>query len=251
MYLLATALLALSVVAWQNTPPLSLTVTVDPEVASTDETLTVTLTVSNTGESPLDAVVVRVHVPQGTELEDAQAAEGWTVLEPDADDGVVEYHARDSLATGQRAQLVLTLLVQQAAGDAILLDRYTATAEQLSTPVEGQAVTIRVGATPTPSPTAAPATATRTPTAAETTPSPSPSVTPSVTATATAAPTPTATITLGPVELPPTATPTPNLSSEQVVVGTITVSIFVAIVVVLIVLAVVWVIRAARREGGA
>jgi uncharacterized repeat protein (TIGR01451 family) len=225
-------------------------------VASTGETLNLTFAVSNTGDSPLDGVVVLVNVPQGTELEDAQAAEGWTVLVPDAGEAeAVEFRAQDALAPDQSAELVLTLLVQQVAGDAILLDRYTATAEQLSTPVEGEPVTIWVGVTPTPSPsgtaaTSTPGAPTATATATEAAPSPSPSVTPSATATATQTATPTATITLGPVELPPTATPTPNLSSEQVVVGTITVSIFVGIVVVLIVLAVVWVLRAAKREGG-
>jgi uncharacterized repeat protein (TIGR01451 family) len=241
MCLLAMALLALSLVAWQGTPPLSLTVTVDPEVVSTGETFTLTFTVSNTGDSPLDAVALLVDVPQGTELEDAQAAEGWTVRVP----GAVEYRARDAFAPDQSAQLVLTLLVRQAAGGSILLERYVATAEQLSTPVEGEPVTIWVGVAPTLSPTG---TASPTPTAAATATRAEATSTPTTTATATRTATPTATITLGPVELPPTATPTPNLTSEQVVVGTVTVSVFVGIVVVLIVLAVVWVVRTARRD---
>jgi len=247
--LLATALLALPVIAWQRPPPLSLTVTTDPEVVSTGEMLTLTFTVSNTGESPLDAVAVLVDVPQGTTLEDALAPEGWTVRRPAAGvDGTVEYRARDPLAPDRSAQLVLTVLVGQAPGGALLLDRYTAVAEQISTPVEGEPLTIWVGVTPTPLPTgtatAAPTgTATRPP--ATPSPSPSPSVTPSATATQTA--TPTATITVGPAELPPTATPTPNLSPEQVVVGTVTVSIFVVIVVALIVLAVLWIVRSGRQ----
>ena len=218
---------------WQSTPPLSLAVVVDPPVASTGETLVFAFTVLNRGDAPLEDVVVSVRVPEGTERVRAGAdPDEWTVERTSVGPrGVIVYRARGPLAPGARTHLVLVVLVRKVSGQSIVLDDYTATAKGLAAPVAGAATTVWVDATPTPMPKP-----TSTPTAA-----PSP----------TAMPTPTITVVPG-VLLPTVVpTPTPNLSSEQVLVGTVTVSVFVTIVVASIALSVAWMVRNGKRAPDA
>lgn len=218
---------------WQSTPPLSIAVVVDPQVASTGETLTFAFTVSNRGDTPLADVVVRVRVPEGTERVRAGAdPDEWTVEKPSvgARDAIV-YRAKGPLAPGTRTHLVLVVLVRKASGQSIVLDDYTATAKGLAAPIVGATTTVWVGVTPT---------RTQTPT-------PKPISTPTAAPSPTAMPTPTITVVPG-VLLPTVVpTPTPNLSSEQVRVGTVTVSVFVTLVVASIALSVSWMVRNGKR----
>jgi uncharacterized repeat protein (TIGR01451 family) len=255
----AIVLSGLTLLAWQDAPALSITVAVSPEVASSGETLTLTFSVANSGDRDLDNVVVRVPLPEGTAFERAPApSETWTSGEPAAD-GAIVYRAQGPLSPGERADLILLLRVQATSGTAIVLTGYTATAQQLASPVEGAPVTVWVDVTPTP---AAETTATSTPQATTTpqsspsptvtaqpspTVSPSPTARPSPTASPTPSPTPTITVVAG--ELPPTPAPTPNLSSEQERIGTVTVLAFLGLVLGVVVAAAIWVVRSWRGGG--
>jgi len=224
----------LTIAAWQGPEPLTLTVEIEPPGASTGETLSFRFVVSNTGDSPLEGVVVRVVVPEGLDVVGTGVPDGWSVTPPSAQAiEEVVYRSEGDMAPGARAELVLKSVIWKEPGQTIRLDDYTATADGLSAPVQGASVTLWVARapTPTPSPTSPPPTQT-----AE--PSPTP----------TATPTPTLTPTRRADIILPTLTPTPNLSSEQERIGTVTVSIFVGIVVILIALSVVWIVRVARRE---
>jgi len=243
---LATVAFLPFLAAWQETPPLSLTVVVEPAIASSGDILSLSFTVTNTGSDPLEDVVVSVRIPRGTEWIKSQVEEKWLfVKSPGRTTGLVEFRAQSALAPKESAQLELVVLVRGSPGQSIVLDEYAVSAKGVSTPVQGERVRIWIDTTPTP--TVRPsqtstATPTATPTESKETPSPAPSVTPA--ATPTVVPTPTITVVIA--ELPPT--PTSNLSSEQERVGTVTVSIFLFIVVVIIVLSVAWVIRS-RREA--
>ncbi|MCP4247841.1 MAG: DUF11 domain-containing protein, partial [bacterium] len=226
-------------VAWQNPPPLSLTATAGSAVASGGETVTLTFTITNTRDTPLENVEITATVPQGTAFERAAADPGYTGQQWDIDlsGGVIRYQATGPLAADERAQVTLVVTVRPEAGESIVFETYEAIARGLEQPVNGEPVTIRVEATPMPSaqpttPGAQPATpsVTQTPTPSVTqTPTPSvtqtpmvtvtdtvPAETPTLTATATpepspsptATPEPTPTITVVVAELPPT--PTPN-----------------------------------------
>jgi len=260
----AIAVFGLTLVAWQDAPALSIVVAVSPEIASSGETLRLAFTVSNSGDRDLSDVVVRVPLPEGTAIERASVpSEAWTYVEP-ATDGAIEYSAQGPFSPGEHAELVLVLRVQAASGAAIVLTGYTASAQQLASPVEGTPVTVWVDVTPTPVAeiTGTPAveiTGTPIPESTTTTqPSPPPTVAPqpSPTASPTAQPSPTAsptpsptpTITVVAGELP-TPAPTPNLSSEQVRIGTVTVLSFVGLVLGLVVAAAIWVVRSWRGNG--
>jgi uncharacterized repeat protein (TIGR01451 family) len=226
------------IVAWQNPPPLSLTASVEPAVASSGETVTLTFTIANTGDQPLDDVEVAVTIPRGTAFERAAADNQQWDIELSAN--VVRYRATGPFPADESAALVLDVTVRQEPGQSIVLDEYEAMAKGFDEAVAGAPLTIGVDA---------PGTVTVTPTVTATgtqTPAPSPSATATRTpvATATPEPTPTPTITVVVAELPPT--PTPNLSTEQEVVGTVTVLIFVGLVVVLIIFAIVWMVRNAQ-----
>jgi uncharacterized repeat protein (TIGR01451 family) len=253
---LAFVLLTGLTVAWQNPPPLSLTAAVDPAMAASGQMVTVTLTIANPGDSALEDVEITATVPQGTDFERAAADnQQWDI---ELSQGIVRYRATGPLPAGQRAQVTLVVAVLPAAGPSIVFDTYEATAKGLAQPVKGEPVSINVAATPTPRVTQTPTTAatnTRpaaTPTTAATSTRPAATPTPTAVATATpepspsatATPEPTPTITVVAAELPPT--PTPNLSTEQEVIGTVTVLIFVVIVVAIIIAAVVWIVRTAR-----
>jgi uncharacterized repeat protein (TIGR01451 family) len=250
----AIALFGLAQVAWQDVSALSIAVVVSPEIASSGETLRLAFTVSNSGDRDLSEVVVRVPLPEGTAFERASVpSEAWTYVEP-ATDGAIVYRAQGPFSPGERAELVVVLRVQAASGAAIVLTGYTASAEQLASPVEGTPVTVWVDVTPTPV-----AEITRTPAVEITgtpipestaTPQPSPTASPTAQPSPTASPTPspTPTITVVAGELP-TPAPTPNLSSEQVRIGTVTVLSFVGLVLGLVVAAAIWVVRSWRGNG--
>jgi hypothetical protein len=228
-------------VAWQVAPPLSLTVVADPPEAANGERLLLTFTVTNTGDDPLEKVRVRVEIPDYTVLEGANvSSEKWAVSTPPrGEEGTVTFMGMSEMAPGESGQLGLWIVVQQQAGQSIILNEYEATAKGLESPVIGNPLAIQVGslATPEPSPTTPPSMPTV---------SPSPTVTASPTAipatpTATPSPTPSPTVTVVIAEIPPT--PTPNLSSEQEQLGTLSVSIFVAVTLSIVVLSSVWIVR--------
>jgi len=234
--LLVTVLSIGFIVAWQNPPPLSLTASVEPAVASSGEAVTFTFTVANTGDQPLDDVEVAVTIPQGAAFDRATADNQQWDIELSAN--VVRYRATGPFPADESAALVLDVTVRQEPGQSIVLDEYEAVAKGFDEAVAGVPLTIGVDA---------PDTVVVTPTVTATstqTPAPSPTATRTPVATATPEPTPTPTITVVVAELPPT--PTPNLSTEQEVVGTVTVLIFVGLVVVLIIFAVVWIVRNAQ-----
>jgi uncharacterized repeat protein (TIGR01451 family) len=239
-------------IAWQDPAPLELTAACSPQALAPGALLTCTFTVSNRGSTPLGDVVVRVPLPEGTAFEDATGpAEAWTIEAP-GPEGVTTYRAQSPLGAEASAELNLVLQVEAGPGTAISLVGYTGSAAGLDDAVEGEPVTIQVGATPTPAADTATPQASPSPTATaqpSPTPSPTPSVTPFPSPSPTMTPTPTVTVVMGeiPTEAPPTATP--NLSSEQVRIGTITVSIFAGLVMVVVIAAVVWVVRA-PRDGG-
>jgi uncharacterized repeat protein (TIGR01451 family) len=257
------------IVAWQNPPPLSLTVRVEPAVAFRGETVTFTFTIVNTGTEALEDLEVTVTVPEGTAFHRAAADnQQWDI---DMAARTVRYRATGPFPAQASVDLALVVTVRQEAGQSIVLDAYEAMAVGFDEPVVGAPLTVSVEATAAQTPTATriPATVTVTPTVTTTgtlppetaapaatetppatpTPEPSPSTTATQTpaatqtpeATPTPEPTPTPTITVVVAELPPT--PTPNLSTEQEVIGTITVLIFVGLVVAIIILVVVWVVR--------
>jgi uncharacterized repeat protein (TIGR01451 family) len=252
----AIVLSALLSVAWQDAPPLSITASCSPEAPASGEILTCTFTVSNSSDGDLEAVVVRVPVPEGTAYQQAGAPSGnWTAEEPGAE-GVVVYRAQVALGPEAAEELVLALQIEAASGTAIVLAGYSAEAEGLASPVEGTPVTVWAGGTPTPdvetAPTPSPEpTATVQPSPSPTaqpspTPSPSPTLEPSPSPTPT--PTPTITVVVGEIPTMPPPTATPNLTSEQVRVGTITVSIFTGLVVAVVIASVVWVFRASGNR---
>ena len=256
VFLWTIVLSTLLSVAWQDTSPLSITAACSPEAPSSGELVTCTFTISNTGDSDLEDIVVRVPLPEGTIFERAAAPfELWTVEDPSAELEAV-YRAQAPLAPAGSEELILVVRVEAASGTAILLTGYTATAEGLASPVEGAPTTVWVSvtltpaaeatATPSPAPTATPQ-PTPSPTATAQ-PSPTPSPSPTVQPSATTTPTPTITVVAGELStlVPPTATP--NLSSEQVRVGTVTVSIFAGLVLMVVIASVVWVVRSSGNR---
>jgi uncharacterized repeat protein (TIGR01451 family) len=238
IYLLLALASLLWVVGWQDTPPLSLRVDIDPPVVSRGGTLTITLGLTNLGDRPLEAVRVEVVPPEGTAFREARVdKDGWETSAPPSEaDGLVSYQGSAGLAAGESVQLVLVVTVLPEAGDTIVFDRYRATAQGMEAPLAGHPVTVRVETTPTPRPTP-----TVSPTATAT--AVTPTLTPTVTTapTRTPSPTPTPTITVVAVELPPT--PTPRLTSEQERLGTVTILVFVGIVAAVVTSSVVWLIR--------
>lgn len=241
------------IAARQTLPPLSLTASVEPAVASTGETITLTFSIANTGGESLEEIEVTVTVPEGTAFERAAADnQQWDI---DLLPGAVRYRATGPLPADESAELVLVVVVRQEPGQSIVLDGYEASAKGFEQVAVGAPLTILVDEAASP-------TATQTPVATQTltgtmtvvpptgtatstpTPEPSPSATATPPATRTPEPSPTPTITVVVAELPPT--PTPNLSTEQEVVGTITVLIFVGIVVAVTVFAVVWMVRSGK-----
>ena len=231
-YVWIAILALLTVAAWQGPEPLALTVEVEPLGASTGETLSFRFAVTNTGDSPLAGVVVRVSVPEGLDVVGTSVPDGWSATPPSAQPITeVVYRSEGDMAPGARAELVLKSVILKEPGQTIRLDDYTATAEGLNSLVGGAPVTLWVARAPTPTPSSTPL-------------PPTVTVTPLPTPTATPTPTPTRRADV----VFPTLTPTPNLSSEQERIGTVTVSIFVGIVVILIALSVAWILRAARGE---
>lgn len=234
----------------QGSTPVELSVSADPEVATKGEVLILTITVKNTGNTPLKQVQVQATIPEQTLMEGASVnGETWAVSTPlRGERGTVTFSGE--LAPGESKQLGLWVIVQQEASTPILLDDYSVTAEGYESPVKGEPFAISVDTTPTPGmiPTqTAPPTVTATPTetleatstvTSTATPSPTPSLTPSPTITVVMAELP-------PTDLPPTATP--NLSPEQVQLGTLTVSIFVILTAALVVISVFWMIK--RSKG--
>jgi uncharacterized repeat protein (TIGR01451 family) len=217
--------------AWQNPPPLSLTARVEPGVAAGGETITFYFTVTNTGQAALDDLEVSVTVPQGTTFDRAVADnQQWDM---DMAGRTVRYQATGSFPAQASAELVLEVVVREDAGQTIVLDAYEATARSFGV-VAGASLTVPIEEAAAPAATQT-ATVTVTPTATAT---PLPTQTPE--------PTLTPTITVVVAELPPT--PTPNLSSEQEVVGTVTVLIFVSLVVAVIIAVVVWIVKNAKND---
>jgi uncharacterized repeat protein (TIGR01451 family) len=232
------------IAAWQNPPPLSLTASAEPAVASGGETVTLTFSIANTGAESLEEVKVTVTVPEGTGFERAAADDQqWDI---DLLPGAVRYRATGPLPADESAEIVLLVIVREEPGQSIVLDRYEASAKGFEQVVVGAPLTIQIDVTASPTVTETPV-ATQTPTGTTTIAPPTgtatqtPTPEPSPSATATPEPTPTPTITVVAAELPPT--PTPNLSTEQEVVGTVTVLIFVSLVVGVIAFAVVWMVR--------
>lgn len=232
--------------AWQTTPPLSLTLIADPAVALSEELLKLYFTLTNNGSSPLEQVQLQVSVPEGTAFEGATVGSKWAVSTPPRGErGTVSYVSLSAIAPQEQSQLSLWLIVRQDTGGKIVLDDYTATVEGFASPIAGDPATIWVGITPTPvvNPTSTP------------TPAPTFSATPSVTATSTVpatatstprptttpSPTPSPTVTVVIAELPPT--PTPNLTTEQERLGTLTVSIFVFLTLAIAAFATIWLVR--------
>jgi hypothetical protein len=252
------ALPLLWIVAWQSAPPLSLMVQIDPPVAVQNETLGLTFVVRNGGDEPLEGVLVEIGIPEQTVLASAEAGSDlWKISAPArGQGGTVRYQSKNPIPPGQEAQISLQVTVLQEPGGTVVLDKYTATAQGLETPVSGPPVTIWVQVTPTPAPPTpspsptmttppAAATSTATPTQPAATPSavPTRTVTPSRTTAPTATPSPT--ITVAVAELPPT--PTPNLTSEEERLGTATVLVFVGLLVVVIATSLTWLVRSKNR----
>jgi uncharacterized repeat protein (TIGR01451 family) len=258
MILIWQHLIAVPGLAWQqDTPPIELSVSSDPLVATNGKVLILTITATNTGNTSLKKVRVQAAIPEYTVMEGASVnGETWTVSTPlRGERGMITFSGE--LMSGESKQLGVLVIVQQQTGDRVVFDDYSAIAEGYETPVKGTPFAIGVGTTPTPgitlTQTATPTatamptrTAEATPTATSTaTPLPVPSSTPS----STPSPTPSPTITVVMAELPPTDLPptaTPNLSTEQVQLGTLTVSVFVVLTVILVVISVVWMIKKSK-----
>jgi len=249
-YLLAV-LAMLLLVAWQRAAPLTLVAEADPAAATSNQTLDLIFTVTNTSDVSLEDVEVRVVLPESTVLVGLVIRPArWTVRTVTGEaQSTVTYRAEEPLAPGKDARLAFRVMVLQEAGESLVVDDYTATAKGLGERIAGESLSVPVGAratprTATPSPTGTPVpSATAVPTG---TPQPTDTPTPRATTTPSVVPSPTYTVVL--VELPPT--PTPNLSTEQERLGTVTVLIFSGIVVALAVWALIWLIRGKRTGEG-
>lgn len=264
IHLTLCALPLLWIVAWQSAPPLSLVVQIDPPVAVQNGTLGLTFVVRNGGDELLEGVLVEIGIPEQTVLASTEASsDHWKVSAPArGQGGTVRYQSKNPIPPGQEVQVSLQVTVLQEPGGTVVLDKYTATAQGLETPVSGPPVTVRVQVTPTPEPPTPPPSPTMTtvppsttpPAAATDTATPTqPAATPSAVPTRTAAPSPTTaptatpspTITVVVAELPPT--PTPNLTSEEERLGTATVLVFVGLLVAVIASSVTWLVRSKNR----
>lgn len=243
--LLLILLLAVSLIAWQRAPVLSLTLSADPAVPVRGDVLTLTIAVENVSAEPLEQVVVIARVPSDTTLQEAQVIhDDWTVTALPSGD--VWYTSQAPLAPGQRALLVMRLTVQPEAGSAIAVESYSAFAKGMQDRVTGAPLTLWIDATPTPQPVASPS-PTATPVVDSATATAAPSRTPSATGTPVPVPSPTPSPTITVVMAVLAPTPTPILSSEQEQLGTLTISIFVGFTLLIAVLAAVWLIRWSRR----
>ena len=138
----------LTIAAWQGPEPLTLTVEIEPLGASTGETLSFRFVVSNTGDSPLEGVVVSVVVPEGVDVVGTGVPDGWSATPP-SDQPIEEvvYRREGEMVPGARAELVLKSVIWKEPGQTIRLDDYAATADGLPSPVQGASVTLWVAMT--------------------------------------------------------------------------------------------------------
>ncbi len=229
----------MAVVAWQSSPPISLTVEATPPVARQGESIVITFIITNNGPRPMDDVQLTVNIPEHTEFTGANVGdESWATRL--AGDKVI-YRARKPLARGASTRLALWLQVRQQRGRAIHIADYEVQATGLTAPLIGTPLTIWVEVTPTPSPSP-----TLTSTAL-------PTRIPSPTATSTATPRSPATATLTPTPIgtstpTPFFTPTPNLSPEQERLGSLAVLVFVVLALVIVATSLAWLIRRRRVQ---
>jgi uncharacterized repeat protein (TIGR01451 family) len=161
----------------------------DPVVAGGE--LTYIITVTNTGDVPLQGVVVTEVLPEGTVAHAMDGLDGQWVMRSANGGRVLTWEARAPLPPGQPMRLKCIVLVDPSREQPVVNADYKAIAAGEDSPVTGQPVTVRIVSptptiTPRPSPTPTPVpptstpipTATPSPRPATSTPAPSPTPTP-------------------------------------------------------------------------
>jgi uncharacterized repeat protein (TIGR01451 family) len=138
----------------------------DPVVAGGE--LTYIITVTNTGDVPLQDVVVTEVLPEGTVVHAMDGLDGQWAMHSTEGGRVLVWEARASLPPGQPMRLKCIVLVDRERERPVVNAEYKAVAEGWGSPVAGQPVTVRVVSptptiTPRPSPTPTPMPPTSTP----------------------------------------------------------------------------------------
>ncbi|MBN1221349.1 MAG: DUF11 domain-containing protein [Anaerolineae bacterium] len=166
-------------------PPLSISNVAATELAVAGDTLTYFITLTNTGQVPLEAVVVSDTAPTGTTVFGASGPSGWwtTTISDQGQPEQVVWRIENPLLPGEAVTLQLMVTVAANAAGQIVNDGYEVRAAGWAKPVGGPPVLTRVIA-PTPTRTLQPLpteTPTQTPTVI---PTKIPTMAPAATATA-------------------------------------------------------------------
>lgn len=176
--------------AHAQSPVLAISKSASPTPVVAGGELTYIITITNTGDVPLQGVVVTEVLPEGTVAHAMDGLDGQWAMHS-ADRGrVLVWEARAPLPPGQPMRLKCIVLVDPGREQPVVNADYKAVAEGWDSPVTGQPVTVQV-ASPTPT----------------ITPRPSPTPTPTM------PPTPTPIPTATPSPWPATSTPPPSPTS--------------------------------------
>jgi uncharacterized repeat protein (TIGR01451 family) len=154
-------------------PPLTLSKVAASELTAAGDTLTYLLTLTNTGQLPLEGVVVEDTTPEGTTCFGVSGPPGWAMTTPGKGrPGRVAWRAESPLSPGEVATLRFIVAIAPDATGQIVNSEYEARVEGWAEPVTGPPVFTAI-ATPTPARTQPPLpteTPTETPVAVATAP---------------------------------------------------------------------------------
>jgi uncharacterized repeat protein (TIGR01451 family) len=166
--------------AHAQSPVLAISKSADPDPVVAGGELTYIITITNTGDVPLQDVVVTEVLPEGTIAHAMDGLDGQWAMHSVDGGRVLVWEARAPLPPGQPMRLKCIVLVDPSREKPVINADYKAIAEGWESPVTGQPVPVRVvlptpTITPRPSPTSAPTPMPPTPTPIPTTmPSPRP-----------------------------------------------------------------------------
>ncbi len=160
--------------AYAQSPALTISKSASPDPVVAGDKLTYIITVTNTGDVPLQDVVVTEVLPEGAVAQAMDGLDGRWAMYSNGD-RVLVWEARAPLPPGQPMRLKCVVLIESDREQPVVNADYKAIAEGWDSPVVGQPVTVRVvSPTPTitprpsPTPTPMPPTSTPTPTATPT-----------------------------------------------------------------------------------
>lgn len=155
---LAVTLTVLLLYAWPSAvaqsaggqPPLSLSKVATSDRAVVGDTLTYLLTLTNTGQSSLEGVVVEDRTPEGTACFGVSGPSGWAMSTPGkGQPGRAVWRAEKPLPPGQTVTLRFIVTVTSGGVGQIVNGEYSARAEGWDEPVGGPPVLTALDA-PTP-----------------------------------------------------------------------------------------------------